>query len=126
MSLGRRLLGLGKHHYFFKDRWIRWAFFILAVSQVLLWLATAWVVSGLPQYVALKATVYFGISLFGEANLLWHVPLLGLCLAIINLVLASRVYARYRWLAQQVLAWTILWQWCLVLAVWWVSLLNKA
>ncbi len=125
MGLGHRLLGLDEHHYFFKDHWIHWALFVLAVSQLLLWVITGWVVSTLPQYVALKATIYFGISLFGESALLWHLPLLGLCFAVINIVVASRVYAQYRWLTQQVLAWTILWQWCLMAALWWIVLLNR-
>ncbi len=125
MKLVRRLLGLGEHHYFFKDRWILWGLFAIAVSQVVLWLTTAAVISGLPPYAALKATVYFGISLFGEAALLWQVPLLGLCFAVVNIILASRVYTSYRWLAQQLLAWTVLWQWLLVTAVWWISFLNR-
>ena len=125
MRFWSRLLGLHEHHYFFKDQWVYWALIVLAGSQVLLWIVTGWLAAGLPQYIALKATVYFGISLFGETKLLWHLPLLGLCFAIINIVVASRVYAQYRWLAQQVLAWAILWQWCLVAALWWIDILNR-
>ena len=121
----QQFLGLEEHHYFFKDRWIRWALFVLVVAQVLVWLVTAWVMVGLPPFVALKSTVYFGINLFGERELIWRLPLLGLLFGIVNVVVASRVYSKYRWLAQQVLVYTILWQGLLILALWRISLLNR-
>ncbi len=121
----KKLLGLGEHHYFFKDRWIRWALFCLAISQVMVWVVTGWVVKGATAYIALNATIYFGISLFGEATFLWQMPLWGAVVAVVNMVLAGRVYANHRWLSQFLLAGTILWQWLLVGAVWWIFLLNK-